>query len=84
MDRFRAELRCLRRQGLLESGEFDFDESRFGFFVSLFFYVSSFSSVILLHFGLLPKQLLFCTWVMKWIEKTIEYSDSVPLGYVRL
>lgn len=43
-----------------------------------------FSSVILLHFCLLPQQLLFYTWVMKWIERTIEYSDSVPFGYVRL
>lgn len=37
-----------------------------------------------LAFCLLPQQLLFYTWVMKWIERKIEYSDSVPFGYVRL
>lgn len=35
-------------------------------------------------FCLLPQQQLYCIWVMKWIERRIEYSDSVPFGYVRL
>lgn len=52
----------------------------FSFFFSVFFFFVSDT----LAFCLLPKQLLSCTWVMKWIEKTIEYSDSVPFGYVRL
>lgn len=48
------------------------------------FSVFSFFVSDTLAFCLLPQQLLFYTWVMKWIERKIEYSDSVPLGYVRL
>lgn len=62
-----------------------FGESRFGILV--FFFLFCFFLFLVsdtFAFCLLPQQLLFCTWVTKWIERTIEYSDSVPFGYVRL
>lgn len=55
-----------------------------GFLFSFFFSVFSVFVSDSFAFCLLPQQLLFYTWVMKWVERTIEYSDSVPLGYVRL
>lgn len=60
-----------------------FGESRFGFLGS-FFFCFFFLVSDTFAFCLLPKQQLHCNRVMKWIEKTIEYSDSVPFGYVRL
>lgn len=55
-----------------------------GFLGSFFFSVVFFFVSDSFAFCLLPNQQLYCIWVMKWIEKTIEYSDSVPFGYVRL
>lgn len=52
------------------------------------FFFSVFSFFVRGTFAFLPTAsatvFFFCTWVMKWIEKTIECSDSVPFGYVRL